>query len=256
MGSQFWLWLATIVMLVGGLAILLLGKRRTPAEEMQTILHGIVPLIAAIAYFSMAVGQGVLPLPTVIAGSDAPAVRLFYFARYIDWTFTTPLLLVSLVLTAMHAGRKRAGIIVGVVLADLLMIVTSLFFGASEFAFMKWMWFLVSCVAFLGVYYVIWVSAMEANRLERADVQASYRRSAIILSVLWFIYPLILAVSPDGLGVVSSAFSIGFIAVLDILAKVVYGFMAVQSDTKIVERDLTETGTAGTTYAATPRPVI
>ena len=248
MGSQFWLWLTTAIMLCGGLAIFAIGKRRTPSEELQTVLHGIVPIIAACSYFAMASGQGALVLPTVDAHTGLVVGRVFYFARYVDWAFTTPLLLISLVMTAMHAGPKRAGIIVGVVLADIMMIATAFFFGASEIASLKWIWFLVSCVAFLGVYYVIWVSAMQANQAERADVREIYRRNALLLSVIWLIYPLILLVSPDGLGVVGDVFSVVVIAILDVLAKVVFGLMSVQSDAKIIGRDLGEAGSVGTAY--------
>ncbi len=240
MNSHTLLWLTTFIMTGAGLFILLTGKRRTPSEELNTVLHGIVPLIAACSYFAMATGQG-----AVILGADAAAVgtgagRIFYFARYIDWTFTTPLLLVTLSMTAMHAGEKRAGAIAGVVLADLMMILTALFFGASEVAWIKWTWFLISCVAFLGVYYVIWVSQMQANALERDDVRANYRRDATILSVLWLIYPVILAVSPDGLNWVGDTAGVLGIAILDVLSKVVYGVMTVASDSKTTERDLAE----------------
>lgn len=248
MGPQFLLWLTTAIMLIGGLAILALGKRRTAAEELQTALHGIVPLIAACAYFAMASGQGALVLPAVDRHTGLVVGRVFYYARYIDWAFTTPLLLISLVMTAMHTGPKRAGIITGVVLADLLMIATALFFGASEIASLKWIWFLVSCIAFLGVYYVIWVSAMQANQAERSDVRETYRRDAMLLSVVWLIYPLILLVAPDGLGVVGDTFSILVIAVLDILAKVVFGLISIRSDAAITERDLSLVGTVGTAY--------
>jgi bacteriorhodopsin len=242
MNSHTLLWLTTFIMTGAGLFILLTGKRRTPSEELNTVLHGIVPLIAACSYFAMATGQG-----AVILGADAAAVgtgagRIFYFARYIDWTFTTPLLLVTLSMTAMHAGEKRAGAIAGVVLADLMMILTALFFGASEVAWIKWTWFLISCVAFLGVYYVIWVSQIQANALERDDVRANYRRDATILSVLWLIYPVILAVSPDGLNWVGDTAGVLGIAILDVLSKVVYGVMTVASDSKMTERDLAEAG--------------
>ena len=251
------LWITTAVMLAGGLLILVKGKRRTPLEGFQTVLHGIVPIIAACLYFAMATGQGAVLLPTDVAVATARGVaiasgtgtavvsgpgvaRIFYFARYIDWTFTTPLLLVSLAMTAMHAGPKRPGLIAGAVLADVMMIGTAFAFGASETSPLKWTWFIISCAAFLGVYFVIWRSQMEANALERADVRATYRRNATILSVLWLVYPLILAVAPDGLNVVGDAFSVGVIAVLDVLAKVVYGLMAVSSDERMTDRDLTE----------------
>ncbi len=236
------LWLTTLIMTGGGLLILVTGKRRTAAEELHTVLHGIVPIIAACSYFAMATGQGAITLSADAAAVGTGTGRVFYFARYIDWTFTTPLLLVTLSMTAMHSGPKRAGAIAGVVLADLLMIFTALFFGASEVAWIKWTWFMVSCIAFLGVYYVIWVSQLQANALERDDVQATYRRNAMILSVLWLIYPVILAVAPDGLDYIGDTASVLGIAILDVVSKVVYGLMTVASDAKTTERDLAETG--------------
>lgn len=81
MTTQFWLWFGTVAMLAGGVALLALGKRRTADEESHTVIHGIVPVIAACSYFAMAVGQGSIVLP--IEGA-AGATREFFFARYID----------------------------------------------------------------------------------------------------------------------------------------------------------------------------
>lgn len=194
----------------------------------------------------MATGQGLMVLPTNTPGGGG----IFYFARYIDWAFTTPLLLLSLGLTAMHAGPRRMGAITGIVLADVMMIITSFIFSASEVPWMRWSWFIISCIAFLGVYYVTWVSFLQANRLEREDTQSSYRRNALILSVLWLIYPVVLAAAPDGLGIVSDTASVLFIAILDVLAKVVYGLMATLSDAKTADIDL-----AGETTRPTLRKV-
>ncbi len=246
MDSNRILWITTIVMFAGGLMILAKGKHRTASEGLHTVLHGIVPIIAGCLYFAMATGQGVVALPTDTAvATGAGATRIFYFARYIDWTITTPLLLVSLGMTAMHSGQKRAGLLVGVVLADVMMIATAFAFGASEVAWMKWSWFILSCVAFLGVYYVIWMPQMQANAAERDDIRSTYRRNATILSVLWLIYPIILAVAPDGLNIVSDASSVFVIAVLDVVAKVAYGLMALSSDEKATDRDLAEHGQVG-----------
>lgn len=242
MNSNYILWATTFIMLAGGLFILATGKRRTKAEELHTVLHGIVPIIAACSYLAMATGQGLVTLPTVdavLAGQATPT-RVFYYARYIDWTFTTPLLLVSLGMTAMRHGPKRHGAIVGSVLSDVMMIITAFAFGSSLLSWTKWTWFIVSCAAFLGVYYVIWKTQMEANATQRDDVQSTYKRNASILSVVWFIYPIVLAVAPDGLNVVSDASSVLAIAILDTIAKVIYGYMSVVSDTKATDRDLAE----------------
>ncbi len=234
MNAQFWLWLDTIAMLVGGLVILAIGKRRNGHEQAHTIYHGVVPIIAACSYFAMAVDQGSVTLPL---GAPDGTGRLFYYARYIDWTFTTPLLLLSLSYTAMHSSLRRGGMVAGLLLADVIMILTALFFGLSEVAWIKWTWFLVSCVAFLAVYYVIWVPLAEQNRAESAEVQSIFRRNASILTVVWLIYPLILAVSPDGLGVISSALGVALIAIVDLIAKVVYGLMSTMSNSKLVDKE-------------------
>ena len=245
MSSSFWLWLTTAIMLLGGLAILAVGKRRTPSEELHTVLHGIVPIIASCSYFAMAIGQGAITLP--VLGAAEGTTRIFYYARYIDWSFTTPLLLATLAMTSMHAGKKRPGIIVGVILADVMMIATAFFFGLSEVLWIKWTWFVISCVAFLAIYYVIWKSQMEANATERDDVRSNYKRNASILTVLWFIYPIILFFAPDGMRLISDAFSVFCIAVIDVVSKVAYGLMTTVADTKTVDRDLTETRTAHAT---------
>ena len=137
-------------MLADGCLILGIGKRRTGHEEAHTVIHGIVPIIAACLYFLMAVGQGGIQLPVLPGSVDT---RTFYFGRYIDWSFTTPLLLMGLAYTSRPSGLRRGGAILGMLLADVLMIGTAFAFGASVVVWIKWTWFIVSCVAFLGVYY-------------------------------------------------------------------------------------------------------
>ncbi len=244
MNSSVILGVTTVIMFVGGLLILFTGKRRTASEELHTVCHGIVPIIAACSYFAMAIGQGAVLLPTdtaVVAGTGA--TRIFYYARYVDWSFTTPLLLLTLSMTAMHAGPKRTGAITGIILADVMMIVTAFAFGASTVAFAKWAWFVISCIAFVGVYYVLWISHMQANAAERDDVRSTYRRNASVLSALWLLYPVVLAFAPDGLNMMSDGLSVLCIAVLDVVAKVVYGLSAVKADTKATDLDLAEGGT-------------
>jgi bacteriorhodopsin len=238
MTPQFWLWLGFAGMAAGAAAILFLGKRRTPAEEADGIIHGIVPIIAACSYFAMATGQGSIALS---AGPDAAeAARQFYFARYIDWTFTTPLLLVGLARTAMHSGMRRPAVVWGLVGSDLIMIVTALAFGLSTVAWVKWTWFAISCGAFLAVFYGIFVQLREENASERADVRTAFLRNAVFLSAVWCAYPVVLLVGQDGLGILSPAVALAIVAILDLTAKVVYGVTATLETTRAVDRDLAE----------------
>ncbi|CAA2155128.1 hypothetical protein MBRA_00804 [Methylobacterium brachiatum] len=238
MTPQFWLWLGFVGMAAGAAAILFLAKRRTPAEEADGIIHGIVPIIAACSYFAMATGQGSIVLP---AGPDAAeAARQFYFARYIDWTFTTPLLLVGLSRTAMHSGMRRPAVVWGLIGSDLIMIVTALAFGLSDVAAVKWTWFAISCGAFGAVFYGIFVQLREENDGERADVRTAFRRNAVFLTAVWCAYPVVLLAGQDGLGFLSPTLALAVIAILDLTAKVVYGILATMETTRAVDRDLAE----------------
>lgn len=220
------LWVTALIMFVGGSLILVLSRRALETQGMISVAHGLVPIIAGCAYVAMATGQGAVLLPTdaTLAGL-ANTTRVFWFARYIDWAVTTPLLLVSLLALGSYHGRKRADIFVGAIVADLLMIVTSFAFSASENYTVRWIWFALSCISMLGVYYAVWVSQRGVTRLETGSVQSAYLSNAAILSVLWLGYPIILALSPDGLARVNNHDTIIVIAVLDVLAKVGFGLL-------------------------------
>ena len=146
MTETAWFWAGAVGMLAGSLTLFVAGGNRTTDEEGHTLVHGFVPLFAAIAYFAMAVHQGAV----VLNGN-----REFLYARYVDWSITTPVLLLGLSMTALHGAHRRAGLVAGLLTADLVMIVTGMFFGLSDDPAAKWTWYVTSCIAFLGVYYVL-----------------------------------------------------------------------------------------------------
>jgi bacteriorhodopsin len=237
MSAETWLWVGFLGMAAGSAAILFLGKQRTAGEQTHTIIHGIVPIIAAISYFAMITGEGsvVIHMP-----GSVDTVKNIYFARYIDWAFTTPLLLTGLALTAMHGLRKRWGVIFGLIASDLIMILTALFFGLTSDLWTRWMWFVFSCGAFLAVYYGIWRQLADINRNAAPDAQKVFKSSAVFLSVVWFIYPIVLAFGTDGIGSIPPTETIAAITILDLVAKVVFGLKSTASGKMITDRDLDE----------------
>lgn len=77
-------------------------------------------------------------------------------AGYIDWLFTTPLLLVSL---GVLAGLSPSSTMLAI-FADIFMVVTGLFAGIrgshyNEGERYKWGWYTVSCVGFLLIFYIL-----------------------------------------------------------------------------------------------------
>jgi bacteriorhodopsin len=113
--------------------------------------------------------------------------RQIFWARYVDWSLTTPLLLLDL---GLLAGMNGAHLSMAI-FADLIMILTGLFaaFG-TEGTPAKWGWYTIACIAYL---FVIWHLAING----RATVQAKGQKVAsFFLAIagytllLWTAYPM------------------------------------------------------------------
>lgn len=207
------------VMSLASLAIYAKGKK-TPPSRHHTLLHATVPFIAATAYLAMAFGIG-----TLVKGDGSAT----YFARYVDWTVTTPILLSSLVLLAFHERGKTGevgGYLTAIIVLDVLMIATGLISSLAEASLTKWVWYAWSCVAFLGVLYLLWgpLRAMAVGR--GGALGEAYGKNVIFLTVIWFLYPIVFLIGPEGLKIITDPTSVWAILIMDIIAKVVYAFYA------------------------------
>lgn len=229
MTETTWLWIGAIGMALGAVALALAGGRRTQDEEGHTQIHVIVPLLAALSYFSMATRQGAITLPSG---------REFLFARYLDWSVTTPLLLLGLAMTALHGAHRRRGLVAALLGADVLMILTGLFYGLSDATGPKWTWYLISCGAFLAVYATLFGPLRREARARDAVRSATYARNLTLLAALWLLYPVVDLLGDNGLRVWGPVVTTGVLTVLDLAAKVVYGFVATAGTKRITEHDL------------------
>lgn len=205
-----------IIMSLASLAIYAKGAHHGPLRG-HTLVHAAVPFIAATAYLAMYLGVGNLIKPD---GS------ITYVARYLDWTFTTPLLLAGVVSSAYLGAREQegqAGFVASIVTLDVVMIVTGLVASLAPYGTIKWVFFAWSCAAFAGVLYLLW-KPLAALAGQNAALGAAYRKNVGFLSVLWLIYPVVFAVGPEGVWTVSDAATVWAFLILDVLAKVVYAF--------------------------------
>ncbi|MET3438842.1 bacteriorhodopsin [Sphingomonas sp. 1185] len=219
-------WIAFLVgftiMSLGSLAIYAKGSKTPPALH-HTMLHATVPFIAATAYLAMTFGIGTL---VHIDGS------VVYLARYADWSVTTPILLAGLVLLAFHdRGRtgEVGGYLTAIIVLDVLMIATGLISSLAMVPVLKWVWYLWSCAAFAGVLYLLW-GPLRAMAVERgAAMGAAYRKNVAFLTVIWFLYPIVFLIGPEGLKIISDPTSVWAILIMDVVAKVVYAFYAARN---------------------------
>ena len=216
-------WMAFLIgftiMSLASLAIYAKGSKTSPALH-HTLLHAAVPFIAATAYLAMTFGIGTL---VNFNGS------VTYLALYADWSVTTPILLASLVLLAFHErGRtgEVGGYLTAIIVLDVLMIVTGLISSLAVVPALKWVWYLWSCAAFLGVLYLLWVP-LRAMAVERGEaLGTAYQKNVAFLTVIWFLYPIVFLIGPEGLKIISDPTSVWAILIMDVLAKVVYAFYA------------------------------
>jgi bacteriorhodopsin len=112
--------------------------------------------------------------------------REVYYARYIDWSLTTPLLLLDLCLLA---GLGGANILVAVV-ADLIMILTGLFAAFGTGDGQKWGWYAFGCIAYLVVVYQLAFNGRGAVAGKDSKTKAFYGAIAGFTLILWTIYPM------------------------------------------------------------------
>jgi bacteriorhodopsin len=113
--------------------------------------------------------------------------RQVFWARYVDWAITTPLLLLDLGLLAGMAG----GHIIMAIIADLIMVLTGLFAAyGKEGTPQKWGWYAIGCIAYL---FVVWHLALNggANATAKGPkLRAFFVSIAAYTLILWTAYPM------------------------------------------------------------------
>jgi len=145
--------------------------------------------------------------------------RQVFWARYVDWSVTTPLLLMDL---AFLAGLNGANIVVAVV-ADVVMVLTGLFAAYGTEGAQKWGYYTMGCVAYLVIVYLLAIPGREAVRSKDAKTGKFFASIAGFTLILWTLYPIVWGIG-DGSRHMSVDSEILCYAVLDVLAKPVFGF--------------------------------
>ena len=152
-----------------------------------------------------------------------------FYARYVDWIVTTPLLLLGLLTVGLapvtgggEAARTRNGLIGWVLGADILMIATGLVASLRQQNDDRWIWYIISCVFFL---LVLWALFGPVKQHLDAKMTPLYTRLLGILTVLWFIYPILWVLGTEGTGTLDLTGEIAVFAVIDVLAKVGFGIV-------------------------------
>jgi len=194
-----------------------LNRRQLAFVSGPAMIAGFVCLIAALAYLTMATGNGFYT-----RCSDG---RQFYFARYIDWVLTTPLMLHGLV----HFAAGSDDTFIYLFFMDVLMIVAGLIASVVETGH-KWFFFAFSMLCFLPVIYYICDLRSRAvdTRFDYALFFWNYNCMANLTAIAWFCYPIVWILA-EGTGTLSADGEAIIYTVLDIIAKALLGLLIISS---------------------------
>lgn len=151
-------------------------------------------MFATMSYFAMATGDGISYHKSVEReqhshhpDTEKIVYRQVYWARYVDWALTTPLLLLDLCLVA---GLNGANITMALV-ADEIMILTGLFaaFG-NEGTPQKWGWYAMACVAYLVVIWHLALHGRAEAMKKSSKLGGFFAAIGGFTLILWTAYPV------------------------------------------------------------------
>ena len=232
--ESIWLWLGTAGMFVGMLYFIARGWGIDDDRRQKFYIATI--LIAAIAFSNyLAMATGFALIEVEVGGTTLD----IYWARYTDWLFTTPLLLYDLALLA-GADRNTIATLVGI---NSLMIgtgaVATLIGGEQAFATetVRLIFWGVSTAFLLVELYILFDAlTTQASTLSGA-VQSKFTTLRNMLIVLWLVYPVWWLIGTEGLGAVGLNIETAGFAVLDVTAKIIFGFILLQSHAVLDEAE-------------------
>jgi len=207
------LWISFFCMFGSSCYFLQRAMARKASDRLFEFVTFLITAIASLAYLVMAAGFGVHH-----NGTNEP----FYYARFIDWLFTTPLMLWDL-MELVGAPGSNIFVVVGM---DVLMIVAGMIGNMCERHQVRWVFFVLGCIFFIFI--VNELSQLMNKGAASQAAQEVYRTAARLTIVMWTFYPIawVLAEGTDILGVNMSCL---VYTILDVISKCVFGFIIVSN---------------------------
>ena len=202
------------IMFSGAVIIARMSRNPEGVPKIDYFISFLIPVWSGIAYTSMAIGQGMIEIGKQTA----------FYARYLDWIITTPLLLLSLCLTGMYYLSKDKVIIAGIMTADVIMILCGLFGDLSE-GMNRYIWFFIGFIAFLIILWLIWGPVRNIASKQDQNLYQLYVFMASYLTILWIGYPTAWIIGPSGLNIVSQKIDTYLFVILPIFSKVGFSLL-------------------------------
>ncbi|KAK4183035.1 putative opsin [Podospora australis] len=231
------LWTVFALMVLSSGVFSILSWNIPVSKRLLHVVTTLITITASLSYFAMASGHATSFSCTTardhhkhVPDQYYTECRQVFWARYVDWAITTPLLLLDLCLLAGVDGAHTLMAIV----ADIIMALSGLFAAYGTTATQRWGWYAIGCISYL---FVIWHVALHGARAVQAKGQGVSRlfgSLALFTFLLWTAYPIVWGIA-DGAHKTTVDTEIIIYAVLDLLAKPFFGLWLLFSHRAIAD---------------------
>lgn len=220
------LWVITVVMGLSSLVFYVLATRVPVPKRLFHTLAALITTISFITYLALSTGDGVAythyrlrESHRHVPDTHRDIFRQVYWLRYVNWALTSPLILINL---ALLSGLNGAHLVVAVA-ADLVMFVAGAFGSFAAHDPRRWVWFTISCIAYLTVVHQMAFNGRRAATVKDVQTRRFFGSIGGFVLVSLALYPIILATSSLAHKVTIDTEIVAF-AVLDLLTQVIFSF--------------------------------
>lgn len=193
-GGHRALWVVFAILLIASAVFAGLSWKVTVSRRVYHVLTTVVTVIGALSYFALASGQGNSLHRTKVADHHDKVpdtyhdvYRQVFWARYVDWALTTPLILLEL---SLLAGLSGANTLIAV-LANFVFVLGGLFsaFG-REHTPQKWGWYAIAWISYVVVIWHVGFVGSRTVKAKDSKVVKHFGSLAAFTLILWTVYPM------------------------------------------------------------------
>lgn len=217
-------WTIFGIMAAGFLLNMFLTIKTEGTKRFYHYLTTAITFISMLAYYGMASNEGWTLVPEFNYRSS---LRQVFWARYIDWTLTTPLLLINLCLVAGLPWDK----ILWTAFLAVVMSVTGLL-AALDSTPHKWGWYVFGLLAFIPIIITIAIEGRKTVSKRTPEQKRIFSTLSAIMLLVWIQYPIVWVLS-EGTSTIPMTAEIAWYGTLDVIAKVGFGLVLLTSHNKL-----------------------
>merc|ERR1712216_901220 len=167
------------------------------------------------------------------AGLPSRAAGSSFYARYLDWMITFPLITILL---GQIAGCEWT-VIFGAIGSQLIQLFAQYMGSVSTVTTVKWLWFILNLAGLAGVLAHLARVFKAGADSKGGEVAQLYGKVGWMTILVWSCYPIVWLFS-EGFASFSVSFEITMYAILDVINKVVLCFMVMSAQDAVAGDDM------------------